>query len=161
MVVSQNKTKGAIRSLIAGRKYQDLSGELARSGPLKFFDDLSDAEIDYAAKRVVASGISLDDLVAAMTGETEQFVRFCLHFTQEDSGLGNEQEHNPDEPADEGDEDDNEEFVGFSQVLLIECAVYYALLKHQPERLEGVLKKCRMPAAKKYAEWLQGIYAGN
>lgn len=123
-----------------------------------FCDDISDVELGMIYDRLTLAHISLDELGSIFHHNSSELMTFCQKYSEESSKIDDKQEYNPSEPPEEM-EDNNEEFVGYSQVFPLQSSIYYYIIQHNPESLLSFVKHERMPFAKKYEAKLMDIYA--
>ncbi|EOC0096230.1 hypothetical protein ACI0YT_004268, partial [Cronobacter dublinensis] len=147
-------TTSDVKKIISSDAYMVLLSQTVSSSNIVINkSDPPSQVLNLEAGRINHSGIKIIDLKSAMVNNSVDIARFsvlkltCL--TDDDIDDYNE----------DGDEDLVIETLPFYKSFLIGYVLEYYFLKNNPAKLEGYLKKIRIPNYKDYASELKVFYS--
>ena len=146
-----------LKDLIASDIFMAVSGEVCKRTSSILFPMYNDVLFEATRNQHQKSDISIDELYALISHDSDEFVRYVCASILDSRGAAIEQEYPPSETPDEADAWVVRKELGVSKDFIVPHLIDYWFLVKKPDGLEAYLKATRTPNAKRQAKRLMQL----
>lgn len=148
------------KQIIDSEQYQNFIDIVRKKTQLRVLDDYKNTAEERDNKRIEVSGMTLDDFYDIFHNHKGNFSRFVFCKMGKYENIKIDEEY-PSGEDNSGNNDGEENIIGYSRGFILMYLIEYFLLKNKPLELINYLKTMRIPNAVKYEKELQRIYTKN